>query len=98
MNLKVDALDLVGRQLILVAQLDRGVDRRMHDDSAGERFVGVERRLVALAEIAEDFVVILFGRNVLAQPRLASIIASELVKFFDASIAAKRPLPRRGRD
>ena len=53
MHLEIDTLDLVGGQLVLVAELDRGVDRRMHDDAAGERLVGVERGLVALAEVAE---------------------------------------------
>jgi hypothetical protein len=48
MHLEVDGRDLVGLELVLVAQLDRGVDRRMHDDAAGERLVGVERGLVAL--------------------------------------------------
>ena len=91
-DLQLDPLDLVGGELVLVAQLDRGVDRGMHDDAAGERLVGIERGLVALAETVGDFVVILLVLIVLAQPRLASIIASELVKFFDASNAAKMPL------
>ena len=35
----------------------------MHDDAAGERLVGVERGLVALAEVADDLVVVLLGAD-----------------------------------
>ena len=52
-----------GGELVLVAQLDRRIDCRMHDDAAGERLVSIERRFVTLAEIAGDLIVVLLGRD-----------------------------------
>ena len=36
MDPQLDALDLLGGQLVLVAQLDAGIDGGMDDDAAGE--------------------------------------------------------------
>ena len=47
-------LDGVRGEPMLVAQLNAGVDRRVNDDAAGERLVGVQRDLVGAAEIAGD--------------------------------------------
>ena len=44
---------------VLVAQLNGGVDRRMHHDFAGERLVGVQKRLIADAETVENIMIIL---------------------------------------
>ena len=54
MHAKIDALDGVRREPMLVAQLNAGVDRRVNDDAAGERLVGVQRNLVGAAEIPGD--------------------------------------------
>src|SRR5207244_6661462 len=58
MNLQLDAIDLVGRELMFVVKLDASIDGCMHDDTAGERLVRVLRNLVRLAEFPRDVVVI----------------------------------------
>ena len=61
-TLELDALDLL-RLHALLAQLARGVDARVDHDAAGERLVGVERDLEALAELVGDLVPVALGRD-----------------------------------
>jgi hypothetical protein len=43
MHGQIDPLDLIGRELVLAAELQARVDRRVHHDAAGKRFVGIEQ-------------------------------------------------------
>ena len=49
MNLQLEALDLVGRELVLIPEPDRSVDRGMQHDSARKWLIGIERGLVSEA-------------------------------------------------
>ena len=48
---------------MLGAQLQARVDRRVHDDAAGERLVGVQQQLEPLAEAAGDLVPLHLGAD-----------------------------------
>src|SRR6202453_3647847 len=54
------SLDLIRGKLVLVAQLDGGVDCRMHHDPAGEGLIGVQQRLVSDAQAVENLAIVLF--------------------------------------
>jgi hypothetical protein len=49
-----DCPDRSGRQVMLVLELDAGIDRRMIDDAAGEGLVGVDAEIVVAAEAVGD--------------------------------------------
>ena len=91
MHAKIDALDRVCREPVLVAQLNAGVDGRVNDDATRERFVGVQRDLVASAEIGRDLPVLRDVLSTLAHPLLPSRPDSVLVKPRDARRAAVSP-------
>ena len=55
MDLQLEALDLVGRELVFIPEPDRSVDRGMQHDSARKWLIGVERGLVSLAQAIGDF-------------------------------------------
>ena len=63
MHLEFDALDLVGGELIFVAQLNGGVDRRMHHDTACKWLIGVQQGLVAAPEAVKNLAIILLGAD-----------------------------------
>ena len=58
MHAKIDALDGVGREPMVVAKLNARIDRRVNDDAAGEGLVGVQRDLERPAEIAGDLAIV----------------------------------------
>jgi hypothetical protein len=62
-HFEFDALDLVGGKVIFVAQLNGGVDRRMHHDAACKRLIGVQQSLVAAPEAVKNLAIILLGAD-----------------------------------
>src|SRR5208337_4459089 len=62
-HLELHALELIRGKLVFVAQLNGGVDRRMHHDPAGERLVRVAQGLVAAPEIVQNLAIILLGAD-----------------------------------
>ena len=60
MYAELDSFDLVRLEIVLVAELDAGIDRRMHRNPAGKRFVGVEGGFPGFAKVFCDLGVIAF--------------------------------------
>ena len=81
MHLQLDTCDLVGTQSRIVSQLDASIDRRMNDDAAGKRLVGVREDLPAAAEVLGDFLVAMRCREHVGKPpgRLDCLVAAREV-------------------
>src|SRR5258706_15374994 len=77
---QLDLFDIADGLTQLTADILAAVDRGMNDDTACERFVGIERSLPALAEAVKDLPIVLFGRK----------HVGEAARRLDASLRAAK--------
>ena len=81
MHAQIDLADLGGIKIFGVADLHATVDRRVDDDAAGERLVGVGEDFVALAQSFGNFVEVVRGAEDVGPATLG------LDRLFRAGIA-----------